>query len=84
MVDVHSLSAADRIDLALTRIEAALADRPPAAPAPAGNPLAEGAASDSDLAERHAALKQRVAEAITALDTILSAGQSPGQSMGAE
>ncbi|OYY78396.1 MAG: hypothetical protein B7Y43_05760 [Sphingomonas sp. 28-62-20] len=78
MVDVHSLSAADRIDLALTRIEAALADRPPAAPAPAGNPLADGAASDSDLAERHAALKQRVAEAIDALDMILSTRQSMG------
>ncbi|OYY67360.1 hypothetical protein [Sphingomonas sp. 28-63-12] len=59
MADEHPLSAIDRIDLALVRIEAALADRPPA---------------DSGLADRHAVLKQRMAEAITALDAILATG----------
>lgn len=56
MEDHSPLSAADRIDRALNRIETALARREPA---------------DQALAERHAALKQRTAEAIATLDDIL-------------
>lgn len=57
MVDVQSQSAADRIDRALARIEAALADRP---------------AVDDTLANRHAALRHSMAQAVRALDGILA------------
>jgi hypothetical protein len=59
MVDAHPQSAADRIDRALARIEAALADRP---------------AADASLAKRHAALKQSIAEAVHTLDGLLAPG----------
>ena len=52
--------AADRIDAALARIEAAIATR---------------AASAEALARRHAALKARMAEAVAALDDVIVKGQ---------
>ncbi|WP_375404209.1 hypothetical protein [uncultured Sphingomonas sp.] len=51
--------AATRIDAALARIEAAIEARARAADA---------------LARRHAALKARMAEAVTALDDVISRG----------
>ncbi len=57
MVDAQFQSAADRIDRALARIEAALADRP---------------APDDTLAKRHAALKHSMAEAVRVLDGVLA------------
>ena len=53
--------AADRIDAALARIEAAIAAR----------------AADGDaLARRHAALKARMAEAVAALDDVVARGSA--------
>lgn len=60
MVDAHPQSAADRIDRALARIEAALADRP---------------LDDDNLVKRHAALRQTMTEAVRVLDGEL-AGQT--------
>ena len=52
-------SPADRIDAALARIEKAIAARTAGAEA---------------LARRHAALKARMAEAVSALDDVISRG----------
>lgn len=60
MVDAQPKSAADRIDRALARIEAALADRP---------------LDDDNLVKRHAALRQTMTEAVRVLDGVL-AGQA--------
>ncbi len=57
MVDAQPQSAADRIDRALARIEAALADRP---------------RHDDDLVKRHTALRQTMTEAVRVLDGVLS------------
>lgn len=57
MVDMHTKSAADRIDRALARIEAALADR---------------SLHDDSLAKRHAALRQTMTEAVRVLDDVLT------------
>ncbi|WP_419809490.1 hypothetical protein [Sphingomonas sp.] len=51
--------AADRIDAALSRIDAALAAR---------------AAAGDVLSRRHAALKARMAEAVAALDDVIARG----------
>jgi hypothetical protein len=53
--------AAERIDAALARIEAAIADRARTADA---------------LARRHAALKARMAEAVSALDDVITRGST--------
>ena len=53
----HSTSAVDRIDAAIARIEAQIAARADAADA---------------LARRHAALKARMAEAVSALDDVIA------------
>lgn len=52
-------SPADRIDAALARIEAAIAAR---------------AAGAEALVQRHAALKARMAEAVSALDDVIARG----------
>lgn len=52
-------SPADRIDVALARIEAAIAARSAGAEA---------------WAQRHAALKARMAEAVSALDDVIARG----------
>lgn len=62
MVDAQSLSAADRIDRALARIEAALVDR-----AESERPV-----PDDSLAKRHAALRHSMGEAVRALDGVLA------------
>jgi hypothetical protein len=58
MPDFH-LSAADRIDAAFERIEAAIAAR---------------TASADALTRRHTALKARMAEAVQALDDVIARG----------
>jgi uncharacterized protein YhaN len=55
------LSAADRIDAAVARIESAVAAR---------------AASAEALTQRHSALKARMAEAVKALDEVIARGPS--------
>jgi len=55
--------AAVRIDAAITRIEAALAQR---------------ARTADVLQRRHAALKARMAEAVTALDEVITRGSQEG------
>ncbi len=62
MVDAQSQLAADRIDRALARIEAALVDRRGA----------ERPVSDDSLAKRHAALRHSMGEAVRALDGVLA------------
>ena len=62
MVDAQSQSAADRIDRALARIEAALVARPEA----------DRPALDDDLVKRHAALRHSMGEAVRALDGVLA------------
>ena len=57
----QSSSAAARIDAAIVRIEAAVATRADAADA---------------LARRHAALKARMAEAVSALDDVIARGST--------
>ena len=52
-------SAAERVDAAIARIEAAIADR---------------AARGEALARRHAALKARMADAVSALDEVIARG----------
>lgn len=52
-------SAVDRIDAAIARIETAIAAR---------------AAAGDALARRHAALKARMAEAVSALDDVIARG----------
>lgn len=53
------MALADRLDIALTRIEAALAER---------------AAEATAAATRHAGLKAAAAEAVAALDAIVGTG----------
>ncbi len=53
----ETASAADRVDAAIARIEAAIAAR---------------AESRDALARRHAALKARMAEAVSALDDVIA------------
>lgn len=61
MADQHDPTALDRIDHAIARIEAAVAAR----------------ARDGDaLARRHAALKARMAEAVSALDEVIARGSA--------
>ncbi|MEG3090755.1 hypothetical protein [Sphingomonas sp. PB1R3] len=55
------LSSVDRIDHAIARIERAMRTR---------------AAKEDALARRHAALKARMAEAVTALDDVISRGSA--------
>ncbi|SEN22285.1 hypothetical protein SAMN05192583_2284 [Sphingomonas gellani] len=59
--DAEEPSAADRIDAAIIRIEAAVSAR---------------AAEARALSDRHAALKARMAEALTALDDVIA--RTPG------
>lgn len=59
MADDEPLLAVDRIDNALKRIEAALANRAPDA---------------TSLANRHTALRARMAEAVAALNNVIAAG----------
>ena len=54
-------AATDRIDAAIARIEAAIARR---------------AESGDALARRHAALKARMAEAVSALDEVIARGSA--------
>lgn len=56
-MDTPPPSAIDRIDLAIARIETQIAQRTQAADA---------------LAQRHAALKARMAEAVAALDDVIA------------
>jgi hypothetical protein len=56
-MDTPTPSAVDRIDVAIARIEAQIAARSEAADA---------------LANRHAALKARMAEAVAALDDVIA------------
>ncbi|MDY0958607.1 hypothetical protein SOM26_07910 [Sphingomonas sp. CFBP8993] len=55
------LSSVDRIDHAIARIERAMRTR---------------AAKEDALARRHAALKARMSEAVTALDDVISRGSA--------
>lgn len=56
-----ALSSVERIDRAIARIERAMRTR---------------AAKEDALARRHAALKARMAEAVTALDDVISRGSA--------
>jgi hypothetical protein len=59
VADDNNISALDRIDRAITRIEAAVAGR---------------AEADAALSRRHEALRGRVTQAITALDALIDQG----------
>ncbi|MGH6787614.1 MAG: hypothetical protein ACREBO_12345 [Novosphingobium sp.] len=62
----------DRIGGAVKRIEAALTRIEAAARAPRGAP----AASDSELAARHAALREAVAQSLSQLDAVIGEAQA--------
>ena len=59
MADPEQPTALDRIDRAIERIEAAVASR---------------ARAGDALAKRHAALKSRMADAVAALDEVITRG----------
>jgi hypothetical protein len=57
------LRSLDRVEAALTRVEAAARNRPPA---PAPEP------DDADLKQRHLALKTAVGQALSRLDDLIA------------
>jgi hypothetical protein len=59
MADVDTVTPLDRIDRAMARIETAIADRTRA---------------EQTMARRHADLKARMAEAVSALDEVIARG----------
>ncbi|MFA5962954.1 MAG: hypothetical protein WC804_02950 [Sphingomonas sp.] len=61
MEDDNNISALDRIDHAIARIEAIVKGR---------------AEADAALSRRHQALRSRVAQAIAALDTLIDQGSN--------
>ena len=69
MIEERILDAVERIDGAMSRIEA-VANRPP--PLAAENP-----AELTTLRERHVALRMRVEAAVAELDTVMREGRLP-------
>ena len=59
MADVDTPPPLERIERAMTRIETAIADR---------------SRAEQAMARRHAELKARMAEAVTALDDVIARG----------
>lgn len=71
MTEERILTAVERIDGAMTRIEAAASRPPPAFMASAGAP---DTAAMSELAQRHDTLRGRVEAAIAELDMVMRNG----------
>ena len=72
MIEERILDAVERIDGAMSRIEAD-ASRPAPPPAPVSDP-----AELTSLRERHAALRMRVEAAVAELDTVMREGAPRG------